>query len=118
MRRLLREVLLVVRGDYPVQRDLALLHVYGHLGWRQALIGSERVVHRRGELGVGGRGALLPGAYAPPLGHQEVVVNPRHIPDQTCGLTGALLRVLKSPGGEVDGYFGGAVAGIPDLDND
>lgn len=34
------------------------------------------------------------------------------------GATGALLHVLSSPAGETDGYFGFAVAGVPDVTGD
>jgi hypothetical protein len=91
--RLLREALLVQGWDTPVQRDLALLHVYRHLGGRQTLIRCKGIAHCRGELGVGGSGALLLRAHGLPPYYLEVVGDPNHIPDQARLITGALLLI-------------------------
>ncbi len=62
-----------------------------------------------------GRGDLLVGAYVETTGSSPAGAGRAYL---FSGANGALLRTLVSPNEEFAGYFGGDVAGVPDVDGD
>lgn len=83
--------------------------------WRGALVFQRSAISGIPDVNGDGRGDIIIGAPSEAPGASPNGAGRAYI---YSGATGALLRILKSPGEELNGAFGYTVSGVPDLDGD